>query len=498
MATWLWLAFAALLVPVLVWAGLRAWARAGASASELGQSLKGRETIAFFHPYAHAGGGGERVLWCAIEAVRQNHPGVECVVYTGDVTATAADILEHAKAKFGVRIEASGVHFVFLNRRRLVDASTWPRFTLLGQSLGSVLLGWEALCKFRPDVYVDSMGYAFTLPLFALLGGCRVACYVHYPTISTDMLAMVRSRDVSVCNDALVARSQVLSAAKLLYYLAFAWIYGVAGRFAEVVMVNSSWTMGHINTLWKVPKRTTIVFPPCDTATLAALPLARARAADGAKLVVSLAQFRPEKDHALQLRAYAKFLEGSPQHRRGGKDRVRLVVAGGCRDAGDRERVAALQQLCRTLGLQEEGAEGADKDWDVSFRTNISFAEMQTLLGQASVGLHTMREEHFGIGIVEFMAAGAIALAHKSGGPLMDIVTPFQGQKTGFLASDEASYAAALREIFSLSEEERLRMAKAARESGRDRFSQEAFQEAIAAGMISPLRPGTSRPKGST
>lgn len=38
---------------------------------------------------------------------------------------------------------------------------------------------------------VDTMGYSFTYPLFRYLGGCRVACYVHYPTISSDMVDRV-------------------------------------------------------------------------------------------------------------------------------------------------------------------------------------------------------------------------------------------------------------------------------------------------------------------
>jgi hypothetical protein len=33
-------------------------------------------------------------------------------------------------------------------------------------------------------------------------------------------------------------------------------------------MVNSSWTEGHINGIWGVPKRTFRVFPPCDTESL--------------------------------------------------------------------------------------------------------------------------------------------------------------------------------------------------------------------------------------
>ena len=40
---------------------------------------------------------------------------------------------------------------------------------------------------------IDSMGYSFTYPLF-VLAGCRVGCYIHYPTISTDMLKKVENR----------------------------------------------------------------------------------------------------------------------------------------------------------------------------------------------------------------------------------------------------------------------------------------------------------------
>ena len=42
-----------------------------------------------------------------------------------------------------------------------------------------------------------------------------------------------------------------------------------------------------------------------------------------------------------------------------------------------------------------------------------------------------MVDEHFGINVVELMAAGLIPLTHASGGPLLDIVVPYEGEPTG-------------------------------------------------------------------
>lgn len=116
------------------------------------------------------------------------------VVYTGDQGVTAEEILDGARRRFSIRLPRA-VKFVFLKHRLLVEAKLYPHFTLLGQSVGSIFLGWEALTEFVPDLYIDSMGYAFTLPVFRYLGGCHVASYVHYPTISTDMLSVVRERN---------------------------------------------------------------------------------------------------------------------------------------------------------------------------------------------------------------------------------------------------------------------------------------------------------------
>jgi alpha-1,2-mannosyltransferase len=95
-----------------------------------------------------------------------------------------------------------------LQRRFWVEAKTYPYFTVLGQSLGSMVLGLEALMKYTPLIFFDTSGYAFIYPL-ARAFGCKVVCYTHYPTISSDILARVLGRTASYNNRNLVARRQV-------------------------------------------------------------------------------------------------------------------------------------------------------------------------------------------------------------------------------------------------------------------------------------------------
>lgn len=88
---------------------------------------------------------------------------------------------------------------------------------MFGQSLGSVFLGFEALTKLTPHVYIDTMGYSWTFPIFSVLGGAFVAAYVHYPTISTDMLSKVSNRSHSFNNNSEIAQSGLKTTIKLLF-----------------------------------------------------------------------------------------------------------------------------------------------------------------------------------------------------------------------------------------------------------------------------------------
>ena len=99
----------------------------------------------------------------------------------------------------------------------------------------------------------------------------------------------------------------------------------MAGWFSSATLVNSSWTQGHIQQLWwgHAQGKATLVYPPCDTSTLERLPLP-GRAA----IVVSVAQFRREKDHRLQVDTMAQLFERYPQHQhKVGSCRIGLSVS---------------------------------------------------------------------------------------------------------------------------------------------------------------------------
>lgn len=66
-------------------------------------------------------------------------------------------------------------------------------------------------------------------------------------------------------------------------------------------------------------------------------------------MIVSVAQFRPEKDHALQLKSLARLFEKYPQWK---EAKVELVLIGSSRNEGDAKRIDDLRQLAVELDIQ--------------------------------------------------------------------------------------------------------------------------------------------------
>ncbi|KAL7545124.1 hypothetical protein ACHAWF_014491 [Thalassiosira exigua] len=469
--------------------------------------------VGFFHPHCSAGGGGERVLWKSIEALgelkegklmsRRTKKGKEVsnglvdltagsddsrlrncrnmavVVYTVDPPSAnyKQQAMKKVHERFSITISpALPVKFIHLHEvKHLLDKP--KRFTMIAESWGTMKLAWYALSVVNPHVFIDTTGCAFTFFVAKLLAGCKVGTYVHYPTISTDMLSLVWERRPSYNNNSQISTNSFITYVKLVYYTMFAIAYGLVGSLADLTMVNSSWTKNHISYMWKFAGKVHVVFPPVDTKSLKDLPTGNRD-----NLIISIGQFRPEKDHSLQLRSFSKLLDMPALNKAG----VQLIMIGSCRGDDDQERVDQLRKLARELGIQDH----------VRFVLNLPYSLLKGYLGRASVGIHTMWNEHFGIGVVEMMAAGLVTVAHDSGGPKSDIILrtwkfdqPTEKDchgSTGCLASTADEYARALCEILSrdASSQDILDI----RESGRkstERFSDEVFMDSFKETLLS-------------
>jgi alpha-1,2-mannosyltransferase len=438
----------------------RLWARRAFGAPRPG-------VVAFFHPFADGGGGGERVLWCAVQALQAARPDLRLAIYCRP-GPTAAALAAGAAARFGLAV-APTFDVVPLPAAARLAPELYPRFTVARQAAASVAAAAAALRALPPALWVDTTGWAFPYPLVRA-AGARVAAYTHYPTVSRDMIG-----GASAGSRRPPPRSAAGRAARRLYFHARAAAYGAAGGAADVAMANSKWTAARVGALWWRRAPPALVYPPVDTADLAALPLDRRLKR---LYVLCVAQFRPEKDHETALRAFAAARAAAPRlpdaRAAAAVAGARLQLVGGVRGPADAARLAALRGLAARLGLAEPGA--------VEFLPDAPHTALRALLADAAVGLHCMRDEHFGISVVEYMAAGLVPVAHDSGGPREDIVVPVAAlgggggtERTGLRAEGVDGFRDALLEALAMPQGERLRVAAAARRRAAD-FSDARFK----------------------
>lgn len=340
------------------------------------------------------------------------------------VTCNRALLTINLQIRFNIQLHGPTIQFLYLSTRRLVLPSTYPHFTLLGQSLGSIVLAWDALSLLVPDIFVDTMGYAFALGFCKLMfRRVPTGAYVHYPTISTDMLESLDPESAVGDQGANAGQGTGLrGVVKKMYWETFAKCYSFVGATVDVVMTNSSWTQGHIQKLWgpwrkhKLP--IAVIYPPCAVKELnQEVEVSVESEKSREKVILYIAQFRPEKNHQLILQSFADFVKTGSAAAKGSK----LVLVGSVRDDHDSKRVYKLRLLVHELHIQDQ----------VEFHLDASWPEILEWLRKASVGVNGMWNEHFGIGVVEYQASGLISVVHDSGGPKLDIVTEVDGEPTG-------------------------------------------------------------------
>jgi len=206
-------------------------------------------------------------------------------------------------------------------------------------------------------------------------------------------------------------------------------------------------------------------FPPCTVEQFLKFSLEHPRK----RQILSIGQFRPEKNHKLQLTTLRKLIDSNPNK----YDDVVLVmlclnvkaIAGSCRAEDDEMRLEELKKLSKELKLEK----------NVKFCKNLPWKDLCKELEESMIGFHTMRDEHFGIVIVELIAAGLITIAHKSAGPKYDIIQEDSKEPKGFLADNEEDFVIHLK--YALDNFEGLKKLRENARAHAKTFSDEVFVE---------------------
>ncbi|UJR10410.1 hypothetical protein I4U23_014614 [Adineta vaga] len=423
------------------------------------QQKQSRLSVALFHSNCDLD--RERILWSIVQSiVKKYRNDVQIIIYTGDKSMMSEDIFQHVKQHFDIDIKNSKSAITFIYLRSQFLLKNYQRCTLLRQSIGSMIVSFEALIRFIPDIYIDSSDYTFTYPYFYYLASSPIISYVQSPVINSNL--------IEPRNDEYVRDNSILTQIELLYYQLFTYINGWCGRCSKMVYCNSLWIKEQL----KASQKSTslqLLYPPCDIEQFLDIPLINKE-----QRIISIGQFQSETKHEFQIRAFYELLQKYVPFRiilhtylnlfRKSKmySNFKLILMGHVRHKEEQKCLEKLQILVEDLNIKDK----------VEFKININRIQFKSELTQAMIGLHTKPNQSFDIYLIEMMAAGVMIIGHESGGVQMDIIDDGQ---TGFLASEIESYVTKMQRIIEMSVDERCDIQKRARDSI-DRFNRLNFE----------------------
>jgi len=393
--------------------------------------------VSFFHPHSAGRGGGERVLWAAVDGLLRRPRVTRIVIYSIETDRESILDAKNKTFNFSPSIYEKKIEFRKIIFPFLMEPKTWPIATIIGQSLGAAIVLTIALLRTPltswPDIFVDTTGCPFTLPVAKILTGAKVSAYIHYPTMSNDMFDKIQSRKSDFNNRKIFTTFTPFFWAKILYYKTFLFLYRICGWFTDIVVANSNWTGSRIEDVWHLPS-VKVLYPPAAIGS--GFPIKDISAGEDKgrrQVLVSLAQFRPEKNHKLQISVFRRVLDVFGES---GND-LEFWLMGGVRNDDDARLVDELKNFAQKLNIPES---------KMKFIVNAEWSEISRHLRTGICAIHTMTDEHFGISLLEFLEAKIPIVAHRSGGPEKDILMP--NERYGYLATSEEEFAEKVVNVF--------------------------------------------------
>jgi alpha-1,2-mannosyltransferase len=233
--------------------------------------------------------------------------------------------------------------------------------------------------KFKVDLLVNSQGD--TLPIKADIQ------YVHYPTFS-------EFESVSIN----------LKYSRSLFWRIYISPYKLMHRFFEsylktgVLVTNSTYSKKAVRK--HLGRNSIVIFPPVEVEAFAAVAKDNKRE----KKVVSCGRYSPEKNYEYVLEAANRLRD------------VKFAVVG----SFSGEKSMKYYEKLRSITSEKSLA-------NVELLKALTFKDLLTLYGTSKVYMHAMKNEHFGIAVIEAMAAGLVPVVYRGGGPWEDILKARQG-----------------------------------------------------------------------
>jgi len=404
--------------------------------------------IAFLHPDLGIGGAERLVVDAALELKGRGH---QVLIYT------ACHNPERCPAETlggGLEIRVRGWFPPPVVRNRLRVPCSLMRMSFMGFAM---FCGLDA-----PDlVFCDLVPHV--LPLLRRMSQAPLIFYCHYP----DLLMTPR-------------REGFYS----WYRVPFDWLEQTGMLSADRVLVNSRFTAevfeGTFPSLMGRLKPE-VVYPGIAVEQFASNLHRNPTSSLGdfaadELLLLSLNRFDPRKNLPLAVEAFAHLRRLLPGETFA---RLRLIVAGGY-DARMPENVSTfnkIQDLSRRLGLNDH----------VHLLRSLNDRKRLDLLRACHCLIYTSPNEHFGIGVVEAMAAGRPVVAVNRAGPCETVLDGVTGYLVEPTPQDFARALARLIEDPELA----LRLGRAGQRRAEAEFSRSAFGsrlDAIARDMVAHRR----------
>jgi len=375
--------------------------------------------IAVIHHSLNAAGGAERLCIAAIEALKTHGHEVSLVT----VERTDWAFLQH---KFG--------------QTTMPDKEIYATSQLLSQRLKSIPVVSTYFLAYTMQLLLNrsKIKHDLTLNTFGeVISSGADKTYIHFPLRAALEFSQVPA----------FTHTSTWRGLAPLYNLISSTCDKIAP--SRLLVTNSKFMQRIVKTT--LNRDAIVIYPPVDTNAFSSKCFKPRKEGN---LVAVIASYTPKR-RLEQLPLIAQQTKAA-----------RFIVIG----KTDEYSILTIQRL-------EENIRALRVEDKITLLKNAPFTELQNILANAKVYLHTMPFDHFGISVVEAMASGCVPVVHRSGGPWTDILDAKQGAY-GFSYSTPSEAAGYIDMLLT---DERLRSRIAAKASYRStKYDKTVFSKRLA------------------